>query len=159
MFLSLSGVPSPSIPLPLTPQEIVSYGIGILGAIGLLYNYFNTRKTGKEDVNVKRDAVEVSEKDASTRGASMALEALTEGLRELRTELGEEKLKGTERDKTIAAQAQTIEAADTRMAAQDEKIAYLERLVPEMIAHIEVLEKMVPDPPGVPNRPQWDHNK
>lgn len=166
MSLLTSISSTPFIAFPLTIQEIVSYGIGLLGAIGLLYNYFNTRRTGKEDVDVKRDAVEVNEKDASTRGASMALEALTEGLRELRTELGEQKVKSTAQDVVIASQAATIAvleenrvASDTRMATQDAKIEYLERLVPEMVAHIELLEKLIPDPPGIPSRPIWDHNK
>lgn len=123
---------------------IDQYGgwIGLmLGAIAAVITPILARRTGKE-------TVEVNDKDVATRAAAMALEALTEGLSELRTELGLGKSKIDELEATVEQQSVTV-------AEQGATIRILVDERGQMVKHMRILESLIPVPPGAPIRPDW----
>lgn len=115
-----------------------------LGAIAIVGSALWTRRTGKE-------TVAVNEKDAGTRAVAQVIEALTEGLNELRLELKEEKAANLEsRMKITCLEEEVAELRGEREAMKNERF--------EMIEHIEYLESVIPVPPGPPARPKpWDY--
>lgn len=72
----------------------------------------------------------------------------------------------------VEAQNARIDAMAKRISEQDAKIAELEKrhrtdsdtvsdmaeIQAEMVEHIEVLESLIPTPPGAPQRPDWLKN-
>ena len=53
---------------------------------------------------------------------------------------------------TLEAELETVRR---RLDEADRKADLSERQMVEMVSHIVVLEKLIPDPPGPPQRPNW----
>lgn len=124
--------------------KIIGWIFGGLGALAVVASAWWTRRTGRE-------TVAVNEKDAGTRAVAQVIEALTEGLNELRLELKEEKSANAESRKEVRElHAQVGELRNEREQMKNERF--------EMIEHIEYLESIIPTPPGPPERPApWDY--
>lgn len=136
----------------MTPEQIQQLQLLILGlagpASGLAIAWISNRRSKRqvvlETTNAARN-VRVSEKDAHTREIAMILDGYT---------------------KVNVAQVAAIARAEASASGCNEKYEALERRFDEserrtserlnvLIDHIEVLEKMVPTPPGPPARPMW----
>lgn len=124
-------------------EEIGPFLAVLLPALG-----FGTIVGGTIVAFIKRgtdkDANEISEKDVNTRATSMTIEVLTEGLRELRQELSDEREKGRGRDEHIK-----VLREDVRTLQRDKDI---------LLTHLEAVEALVPNPPGPPARPNFDRS-
>jgi hypothetical protein len=48
-----------------------------------------------------------------------------------------------------------IDQLETRVSTLEDEKEILHRTSTAMLAHIKVLEEIVPNPPGVPSRPDW----
>lgn len=117
--------------------SVLGWVFGAAGAIAVVGSAIWARRTGKE-------TVVVNEKDAQTRAVAQVIEALTEGLNELRIEVKSEK----ETNKVLRTELDQVKKILDQM--RNERF--------EMIEHIEYLESIVPTPPGIPPRPaQWDY--
>lgn len=151
--LVMAGTPLFPPPFNFTFGELVGYIAGIMGFVALIISAVLIRRTGKGTVEVSQAAVVVNERDANTKAVAQVIEALTEGLAELRIELAEAKKETTEvRKEAVEAKKEALELK--------ERVKFLEEChvrdvatTGELISHIATLESMIPTPPGAPPRP------
>ena len=150
----------------MTPLEIIQLVGGIGGPVGgvaiAAIVYAQTRKGSKDSTNVANRAVKVDEKEAHTAEINMIFEGFTASIATLTEdnrrfkeeknqhakELAEERAARKKMEREIAQMRQD-------MGVLHERVTKGERERTEMIHHITVLEKQVPNPPGPPKRPAW----
>lgn len=126
--------------LPWLGAIIPSLGIGgLLGSVVVAW-----LKRGTD-----QGANEVQEKNAQTTAVKMSFEIVTESLAELRQELKDEKERGASRDAENKERISTLEGKVTALRAAWST----ERQ--QMLDHMLLLEGLIPQPPGAPERPEF----
>lgn len=110
--------------------------IGVLAPLGIIIvaaiYLIGTLRSAKLNRDTGKETTDINEKDVNTKAAAQLTEMFTEGLNELRTELKEAK-----------NQMKDLKLEVNELRADNQSL----------VAHIEALEKLVPNPPGSPIRP------
>jgi chromosome segregation ATPase len=129
------------------------------GVIIAIVTLRGTRTTSHANQTVAEKAVVVDEKQAHNEEIAVIIEGFTQSLNNMRIDLGDTRselastkveLKST-RDELRATRIEHHALRTEHSELRDQ----VERERNEMIAHIIVLEKQVPNPPGPPTRPHW----
>jgi phage regulator Rha-like protein len=125
----------------------------IIGAIlsfaGLIIaNVIQAVRSGRNS----KETTEVSTKDANTREFAELREGFVASFEELRRQLAEQReLNDSERTRM---QKQLTDQS-SKITILTRRVGTLEREKHEIIEHLSAVEMLVPNPPGVPVRPDW----
>jgi hypothetical protein len=122
-------------------QIINLVGGPALGLGAVVVSIFGLLRQGKRD---KADS-SVGKQEATTHEFDAMRQGFVDSMADLREQLKEQK-EEARLDR---------EEAKRKHDELAQRVATLETEKYEMLNHVKILEKLVPDPPGVPIRPAW----
>jgi len=112
--------------------------LGVLGFLASLITIFRQARKDKSDNSVNKQEANTHEFDAMRQGFVDQMAELRKQLSDARDEAREDREEAARKHTELADRVHTLET---------------ERH--EILQHVKLLENLIPDPPGVPMRPQW----
>lgn len=107
-----------------------------------------------------KETTKVSSKEANTHEFDVLREGMMGMIEELRNSLRDTKEEGVrdrmELQNQITTQSRKISTQAGQITTLTKRVGTLEREKREIIGHLTAVEKLVPNPPGVPKRPSWN---
>lgn len=131
------------------PPELVQFlSLPFFATVGVFCKVAWDAIASKRSHKVSTQQVSISEKEANTHQFQAIVEGFTQSMAVI-----------SNRATVAEAQAQKAteqaERANNRAEALENRLDVMERERTDIIAHLGVVELMVPNPPGPPPRPPW----
>lgn len=113
----------------------------------IVQGLFN-RRSKQTEVKVAESSSRVSEMDVAFDGLTSNINSMGDQLKELRAELREAKADGRRTQDELNTTRSDLRRLETQVSdLRVERLGFL--------AHITILEGLIPTPPGAPARPIW----
>jgi hypothetical protein len=120
----------------------------ITSVVTILIQHFLTRRKAEGEVAVAHETARVSEMDVAFDGLTSNMNAMGNQLKEMRAELKEAKNDVRQTQKELGTTR-----GDLRRLENVVSDLRVERL--HFLAHVGLLESLIPSPPGPPQRPSF----
>lgn len=141
--------PAPSAPDPgVLNAWLILAIMPITSVLTLVINHLFSRRKTKSEVDVAKITSRTGEMDVAFDGLTANINSMADQLKELRGEL-----RDTKADARRTQDELNLTRSDLRKLEGVVSDFRVERAL--FIAHVALLESLVPSPPGPPPRPNW----